>query len=357
MRLNFFKHIIIKGDAYNRGYMYGDKVKNLIQQNISYYFNFWLKRFGLSRESILNKAEKMKNAIESFDPSLLEEMKGIADGASVSLTELIALNARYEFMWIMMSKTCCTSILTLPEITQNNHTLIGQNWDYKPSVLNRNILLQIKRKEAPDLLTHVEAGCLARIGLNSKGLGLCVNALVSSHDKFEPKVPFHILCRSILDCPTISEAIGRVVNSDRAVSYNFLIACSRGVGIDLELLPTDFNYIMPEKGLIVHTNHFLKTNGFSDKFVKIIPDTLVRYQRAKNILRSFREINIEALMKIFRDHFNYPNSICRHGDPKLKVEDQIETLTSIIMDLEDLKMFITKGPPCKSSYFELRLTS
>lgn len=351
-----FVFIKVNGSPYECGYKHGSKVKNLIKQNLSYYFNYWEKRFNLKKETILRKAEKIGKAVEKFDPSIFEELKGVADGSETSLSEIITLNSRYEFVWVTTSRVACTSVLTLPEATVNKNVLLGQNWDYKPSLLEGNILLKIEQTNGPNIVTHVEAGCIGRNGFNSKGIGLCINALVSSNDKFEPKVPFHVLCRSILNSESLSEAVGRIVSSERSLSYNFLIACSEGVAVDIELLPgKSFNYILPEDGFIIHTNHFLKVKMFDDEFIKVIPDTLVRYQRVKNMLKSKEKIDYEDLINIFRDHVNYPNSICRHPDPKLNKDDQLATLSSIIMDLNKMKMLITKGQPCKTSYQKLEL--
>lgn len=353
-----FVYVIVRGSPYERGYKYGDEVKDTVKRNLSYYFSFWKRRFNLEKETILRKAEKVKEAIEKFDHSILEEIKGIADGSQNTLDEIVALNARYEFLWISASLAGCTSVLALPGITVNNQVLLGQNWDYKPPLLENSVLLQVERKDGPNILTHVEAGCVGRTGFNSKGIGLCVNALVSSNDKYEPKVPFHVLCRSILDSGSLSEAIGRSINSERALSYNFLIASGEGVGVDIELLPEkNFNHISPKDGFLVHTNHFLKVASFNDEFIKVIPDTLVRYQRVNSILKSVKDkVSCEDLTSIFRDHLNYPNSVCRHPDSKLGEDDQIATLASIIMNLSEMRMFITKGPPCKINYCELKIS-
>jgi len=356
MSYSGFRLVEVSGSPYERGFKYGSIAGDLVRLNISYYFSFWRRRFSIDEDLILRKSEGIRNAVERFNPSLIEEMRGIADGANVSLNQVIALNARYELMWVMLPKFSCTSAALLSEVTVNKHVVLGQNWDYKPAVLDTNVILLVKCRDGPNILTHVEAGCLSRTGLNSEGIGLCVNALVSSQDRFEPKTPFHVLCRSILSSRSLSECIEGIVRSDRAVSYNFLIASRENVAIDLEVLPKKFNYIFPDNGFIIHTNHFVKAYGFEDKFIEVIPDTIVRFERAKRILKeSIHENPVDhtALIRMFRDHFNYPNSICRHRDPRISEDDQIETLSSIVMDLNELKMLITKSQPCINEYSQI----
>jgi isopenicillin-N N-acyltransferase-like protein len=356
MSCSGFRFVEVSGSPYERGFKYGSIAGDLVRMNIDYYFSFWKRRFNIDGDLILRKSEEIKSAVEKFDPSLIEEMKGIADGANVNLNQVTALNARYELMWVMLPRFSCTSVALLSEVTVNKHVFLGQNWDYKPAVLDTNVILLIKCKDGPNILTHVEAGCLSRIGLNSEGIGLCVNAVVSSQDKFEPKIPFHVLCRSILSSRSLSEGIEGIIKSERAVSYNFLVASRENVVINLEVLPKKFNYIFPSDGFIIHTNHFLKVNEFEDKFIEVVPDTLVRFERAKRILKENihrSPIDHTVLIRIFRDHFNYPNSICRHRDPRLSEDDQIETLSSIIMDLNELKILITKGQPCINEYSQV----
>ena len=51
----------------------------------------------------------------------------------------------------------------------------------------------------------VEAGLLAKTGMNSSGLGLVTNALVTDDDTGDARLPYHVALRAILDarrCPT-----------------------------------------------------------------------------------------------------------------------------------------------------------
>ena len=53
----------------------------------------------------------------------------------------------------------------------------------------------------------VEAGLLAKTGMNAAGLGLVTNALVTDADVGEPGLPYHVLLRAVLDCGTVTEAL------------------------------------------------------------------------------------------------------------------------------------------------------
>lgn len=352
--------VSVSGDAYDCGLQHGSQAKDLIQKNIAYYIYLWKTYSNIDKDVVLSQARKFIPIIEGYDPDVMDEIRGIADGASASLEEVIALNARYEFVWAKMVVTRmeCTSIAIEPEANLLRHTLLGQNWDFKPKLAKQCIILKIAQKGKPRIVTHVEAGTVAKIGFNSSGIGLCINALVSSKDTFEPKVPVLVICRGILNAQTLGDAIKAVVSADRAVSCNFLIAHKEGEIIDLEVTPDDVGFMYPEHGIIVHTNHFinLRTRNVIDKFISIIPDTLLRVERAKRLLlRKLGKIDIETFKEILRDHYNWPNSICRHEDPRLHPDLQLKTLASIIMDLNDGSMRVSNGPPCEEEYSKVEI--
>ena len=63
-----------------------------------------------------------------------------------------------------------------------------------------------------------------------------------------------------------------------------------------------------------------------------------------------KPINISDLQKILKDHDNYPQSLCRHRDAALPDSQHTITKTAMIMDLEERKMWVTDGEPCKEKF-------
>lgn len=350
--------ISVSGDAYNRGVKHGSQAKELIKENISYYLRLWKVYSKMDKDLVLDQARKFIPAIESYDREIMEEIRGIADGAGVSLEEVVALNSRYEFVWSRMAVEHarvggCTSIAIVPEATSNGHTLIGQNWDYKPMLSRGCVILDIVQEAGPNIVTHVEAGTVAKMGLNSEGIGLCINALISDRDRFTPKTPILVVCRGILNSRSLGDAIGAVLKAERAVSANFLIAHGEGEIIDLEATPDDVGFIYPERGVLTHSNHFLslRGRGIIDRVISICPDTLIRAERARRLISvRMGRIDTETLKDALRDHFNWPNSICRHEDSRFHQDLQLKTLTSMIMDLNERAIHISNGPPCENEY-------
>jgi len=357
-----FQVIEIKGEAFQRGKTYGERAETLIKRNAEYYWNFWTSYLGIDKESLKSASSQLLSSIESYDAEILEEMRGIAEGSKVPLERIVLMNARYELGWLGEAlkgssrafSEGCTSVGVLPERT-GGKTYVAQNWDYKENFLETTVILKILREDSPSIITKTEAGVITQQGLNSEGISVAMNALVSTEDSFGDGILVIVLMRKILDSPDFSSALKCVYSAKTSVSANFLIGAP-GELINLEMTPKGISYISPEEGIITHSNHFLRAHlelPLKDRFIPVIPDTLFRHERARRILRESGEIGVEGIKKALSDHFNYPNSICRHRDERVDEFTRLVTVSSLIMEPERRKLLITKGNPCENEYVSL----
>ena len=125
-------------------------------------------------------------------------------------------------------------------------TLLGQNWDWLLHSAQTLVVLEARPDDGPDFVTVVEAGLLAKAGLNAAGLGLVTNALVTDADLGAPGLPYHVLLRAILDCATVTEALKVLQAGMRSSSANYLIAHASGAALDVEAAPGDFTRLYPQ---------------------------------------------------------------------------------------------------------------
>lgn len=75
-----------------------------------------------------------------------------------------------------------------------------------------------------------------------------------------------------------------------------------------------------------------------------LPILLRRARQGKFDLR-----DIQALLA---DHAGYPSSICRHPDPEREEIFRLETVCSLLMNLQERKLFVAFGNPCQTPYTE-----
>jgi isopenicillin-N N-acyltransferase like protein len=191
-----FKRLALKGEPYNIGYQHGVRLASAVADNVEVYFTLFEHYAGLDRHAVLRRASEFVSIIGAFDEDVMTEIRGIAEGSGKSLEEIVALNSRTEIMFKEGARLLhgeCTSMATTPEASLSQHTLIAQNWDWMPRIQRNCVLLDLEQPRKPRVLTFTEAGFVGKIGMNSAGLGLCCNLLVTPQTR--PGVPFHVLCR------------------------------------------------------------------------------------------------------------------------------------------------------------------
>ena len=220
----------LSGSPREIGRAHGEALRPLVRDNVDTYLAIFKHYADLTREQVLARARLFVPVIEKFDPALSEEIKGIAEASDSRVEEIAAINSRTEIMFKETPRAGeCTALAATPEATASGQTLLGQNWDWMPKLDGHTVLLKIQQNDKPTVLTYTEAGIVAKIGMNTAGLGLCVNLLVS--DGTAVGTPFHILCRGILDSPSMGEALKKIFGAptDAPVGGRSTARLTRGV--------------------------------------------------------------------------------------------------------------------------------
>jgi isopenicillin-N N-acyltransferase-like protein len=347
-----FPFIEISGAPFDRGIQYGEQAANLIRFNLAGYWQLFEHDTGMDRAAALSQAQPYLEPIRSYTPHLLEEMRGIAEGANLPLDEILALNCRTELLSLGAAplRGECTALFVAPERTAGKRALLAQNWDWADILRGGMVLLRIEQSGRPTVLTLTEAGMVGKIGLNSAGVGVCTNFL--RHDHRRIGLPFHIILREALNAPRLGLAVAAIYRDGRADAGNYLLARAGGEAVNLEATPNEVAFLHPQDGLLLHTNHFLapRLQG-GDSGIITSDNTLARYARGTHLLRlQAGEVTVETVITILRDHFDYPKSICRHPDPTEPRVQQSATLASMILDLAAGRMHFTFGEPCQADY-------
>jgi isopenicillin-N N-acyltransferase-like protein len=344
--------INISGSAHSRGKQYGSQCKKPIEKNIEHYYKTFRDYSNLDRPKALKYAEKFHPFIEAFDGEIVEEMKGIAEGSGYDYLDILVANCRSELMFAVKRETTpeCTSFAVLPEANSLETTLLGQNRDFASWSRGGNVILKVDQPNRPEVVMVIEAGLVGQMGFNSKGIGLVHNML--GCEQFQIGVPYVILRRAILNAETVGDALGKVLRAKRSSSGNMMIGHGLGEAINMETTPHDVDFQYPEDGILTHSNHYLSAKFSAMDTGRIrFPDSLLRRERLFKLLKSMRgKIDIASIQGALSDHYNYPDSICRHCDDRDPPNEHMETIVSLIMDLKHHKMILTEGHPCTNSY-------
>src|SRR5262249_43464476 len=248
---------------------------------------------GWDWAAVRREAARFEAPIAGFRPGYLAEMGGIAEGAGLDLLDVLAINVRTEIMFAAEARKAtggggspgrldwqtpagrwaddsprtarpaeCSAFAVAAPPGRPGPTVTGQNWDWLPHSSDTVVVLEARQDEGPDFVTVVEAGLLAKTGMNSAGLGVVTNALVTADHAGEPGLPHHLMPRAIRDSASVPDALAALRAALRSSPANSLTPKESGVALDVEAAPGDFSrlyFVFPDpgNGVLVHTNHFL----------------------------------------------------------------------------------------------------
>ncbi len=365
-----FPHVRVAGGPLERGEAYGSAVADRVATSIAAYREVFQAYASWDWSHVREQALAYLPVISAHVPKAVEEMRGIADGAGTDLADILAINVRTEVMFAARARQAeaagappleCSAIAVLPEASEDGHTLIGQNWDWLLHCDDTVVVLEAEQEDGPDFVTVVEAGLLAKTGMNSSGIGLATNALVTDHDRGEPGLPYHVLLRSILDAEVLSDALVALQAGRRSSSANYLVAHRDGMAVDVEASPGDFSRLYlsyPDDGILLHTNHFLADRlPVRDVSLWAMADSPFRLERLRTAVGAAGAagggLSMDDLAGLLADHANYPSGICCHPDPRMDRLDQSATIASVLMDLDARTMWVADGHPCTAGYRRL----
>jgi isopenicillin-N N-acyltransferase-like protein len=347
----------VSGPPEERGWQYGRQAASRIEVSIDAYREIFAHYTGWDWQAVQSHARQYAPLIRSYRPHHIDEMRGIAMGAGVKPADILALNVRTEIINTGFARSAmeCTAFVSRTADTKATRILIGQNWDWKPAVRDSLVVLEVEPDSGPRFVTVVEAGLLAKTGMNADGIGLVTNALVTDLDVSEGHVPYHTMLRAILESSTFTDAVQAVTGHPAASAGNYLIAHRDGRSVNLEALPWTqaqfFKNAITSRSY-VHTNHFLSTShGFTDIGLEKSPDSPIRLGRMQGHLEtSPSPPTLEEMKTALSDHYNYPYSVCCHADPSRPAAEQYATLASVIMDLSTATLWLANGNPCQADY-------
>jgi isopenicillin-N N-acyltransferase-like protein len=366
-----FPRITVEGGARERGRQYGEQARERVQRSVEAYDEVFAHLAGWDRDKVRAEAGRFREPIAAHGEKYLEEIDGIAEGAAVDQLDVLAINVRTEIMFAASARDAearrklpheCSSFAVLGTRTGDGHMLVGQTWDWLAHAFDTTLIVEAHQDDAPDYVTVVEAGLLAKLGMNSAGVALATNALVCDADVGAPGVPYHVLLRSILDAEAVSEGLAALQKGARASSANYLLG-QDGVAIDVEAAPGDFSRLFvgyPEDDLILHTNHF-KNPSWDGRDVSMVamPDSPFRLARLEQLVHAHPgPLDREFWQATLGDHAMLPFGVCCHPDPRATVApEEYSTVLGAIMDPEDRVLWLASGNPCETPFERIDLST
>lgn len=305
--MNQFPLIQVSGSAFEMGFQHGRQAAPLIRNYLR-----WIEKLtGVGGAELRTNAMNFVPFIEQLSAPYMEEVRGLADGARISLDEAVLCQARAEAAHRFDGG--CSAFALTRSATAGGAPLAGQNQDLESEYADFGIVLHVKPNDGrPRALMFTFAGQLGYAGMNEFGVSNFVNALYNF--RWQPGVPYYPLRRAILEQRTVADCI-RVLRKYPACSAaNLVLADGAGDIADVECRPegrVECDYSSPDGRL--HTNHYL-TPDFSHYEAGTLTDSVPRLARMQALVeKSWGRITVATMKEILADHQGDSAGICRHG--------------------------------------------
>ena len=369
MTLEQFPFISVSGAPQERGRQYGLQAATRVRKSAALYGKT-LVDLGYDAAARGALIQRFAREIEAFAPHYLEEMRGIAIGAEVEFEDIVMINARTEVIAMARAEKNarvasqagdgCTAALVMPARSANGALLHGQNWDWRAECAETSIVLRVRNDNGPDFLTFVEAGGLARSGLNSAGISITANYLECNRDYTQTGVPLALIRRKVLEQQHFALALSAVAATPKSCSNNIMIATAQGFGIDFECTTNEsFPVYLGADDLIVHANHWVSQAALAklvDTGRANSPDSQYRDYRVRTLLNAKPKLNREDLKAAFFDDFCTPYSVCRPPRPGSH-DIQSATVAMVVMEPDAGEMEVAPLPALNRRFTRYSLTA
>lgn len=256
--------LILAGSPSERGRTHGEALRARIRDFLPRWKDELGKSTGLDPDRYLAEfiaRTKFQPAINQWVPDLLEEVRGIAEGAAADFNAIYALQLGDEEWWYRRyRKFCrvpkngerCSSLGVFAQA--GRAALIAQNMDVPKYHDGYQTLLRLKHSDSDlESLVFTSAGLIALNGVNHRGVGVCVNALLQL-DHAEDGLPVAFVIRRLLEQPALPDAIEFLHDIKHASGQNYIVGGTERV-VDFECSAGEIAPTQPGVTRLYHTNH------------------------------------------------------------------------------------------------------
>jgi isopenicillin-N N-acyltransferase-like protein len=297
----------------------------------------------LSDQQFNKRVAKFQPMFERYCPHLLEEMRGLAEGAGVTLEEAMACSIRGELAGVPAEG--CTAYAIGRRGTASHEVIAGQNADLGSAMMPLAYVLHLQPQNKPDVLIWTFGGMLGYHGMNSAGVAQFSNAL-GGGPRSQFGMPEYLYERLMLECTSTGQVIDLLRKLPLASNENFVVCDRQGNIADVEATTAGPEILRDQDaGYLAHTNHFLcQRYATADNLKLSLADSSARQERINTLIKSrYGSIGVDDIKRFLSDHSGYPTSICRHGGG-------MQTVVSLISEPAARRMHIAFGNPCQHQY-------
>ncbi len=264
-------HLDSSGTAYEIGKQHGRDCASAVHAA----YRAWGPGEAFDRREFSDGFQRVAGSLDRAFPELLEEMRGIADGAGLTVEEIVALNCLDEYRSRGAQPRQCSSIAFQ---ASDRGVLLGKTADWTLSDTAAFALSQRYRPAPGEGNAFFHYGCAGTLwcegGLNESGLGMVLNGL-AGRGAGGASVPTMALTRGVLQhCRDVQDALGWLRRHDvMNWGFNLTLADSSGELAFVEVVPGSQCSGRADSDYLIHTNHCLldSASGRHDADIDRVP--------------------------------------------------------------------------------------
>jgi hypothetical protein len=218
----------VSGSGRDRGRAHGEILRDRIADALGRWDAEVGERMGIPAAdhiSGLLAATRFAPAIESATPDLLEEVRGIAEGAAVSFERILAYNLMDEEWWYSQARGhrhACSLVAVAGG--HGRPAVLAQNMDLPEVMDGGQTILRVTAPDGSRTVVLTAAGMIGLTGCNSDGLGVCVNTLSMLHHSAEG-LPVAFVLRGLLERRSLAGAEAFLRAVPHASGQHYAVAC------------------------------------------------------------------------------------------------------------------------------------
>jgi len=319
----------LAGTPYQMGVVHGRTLKTEIRDLVELWKKDLEKTYQVTAEVFIReflKKTDFKPAMERWTPGLLDEVRGIADGAGLDFDTMYAYQLIDE-VWAIGPDVKLSKCTTVAAGKRNgNPAFVSQTLDIPALYHGYQTVLRIRdeRDEGLETLVFTIPGVVAANGLNSRSVGVCVNAVTQL--AYSPKgLPVDFVIRGILRQRTYEQAVKFLEDMQPAAPQTYVLGGPREAAV-FERSAGKMSRFVPFAGaeFSYHTNHPLINDDFNPRFPEMLKrrnTTLESYKarcpRFNFLGRLLKDnsavIDVGSLKEIYRDRDSGINNAGTYG--------------------------------------------
>ena len=143
---------------------------------------------------------------EDYSPSMVDELRGMAEASRLKLEDLMLLQVRNQLR--PDADAGCTSLALAGQGPIRTAGIVAQNWDNDPVLDPFTVVLARRPTGKPAIVNVTQAGLIAYIGFNAAGIGVCLNSLPAPARKLG--VPHYFTVRGIYEADSLAGAVAAI---------------------------------------------------------------------------------------------------------------------------------------------------